>query len=93
MKLPRIFIALSAALSMSFIGVCGAVLVAPAHAQTASDRDALVALYNATGGDNWINTRNWLSEKPIDQWNGVTTDLAGRVIALHLINNQLSGNA
>ena len=71
----------------------GAVLVARAHAQTASDREAQVAFYNATGGDNGINSRNWLSKKPIGQWNGVTTDLAGRVIALHLIYNRLSGNA
>ena len=35
--------------------------VEPAHAQTASDRDAVVALYNATDGPNWTNNTNQLS--------------------------------
>ena len=35
--------------------------VDPAHAQTASDRDAVVALYNATDGPNWTNNTNQLS--------------------------------
>ena len=30
----------------------------------ASDRPALVALYNATGGRNWGRNRNWLSDAP-----------------------------
>ena len=37
--------------------------VDPAHAQTASDRDAVVALYNATDGPNWTNNTNQLSEE------------------------------
>ncbi len=33
-------------------------------------RDILVALYNATGGPNWmgIDTRNWLSDRPLEMW-------------------------
>ena len=27
-----------------------------------NDRDALVALYNGTGGANWRSSRNWLTE-------------------------------
>ena len=44
---------------------------------TSSDRDALVALYNATDGANWKNSENWLSDAPIGEWHGVTTDTNG----------------
>ena len=43
------------------------------------DRAALVALYNATGGANWTNNDGWLTNAPIGQWHGVTTDDSGRV--------------
>ena len=57
----------------------------------ASDRPALVALYNATGGRNWRNNGNWLSNAPIGEWHGVTTDSDGRVTLLLLSFNQLTG--
>ena len=57
----------------------------------ASDRAALVALYNATGGANWRNNGNWLSNAPIGAWYEVTTDSDGRVTHLFLNNNQLTG--
>lgn len=35
-------------------------------------RDALIALYNSTGGDNWTNNSNWLIGDPcLDDWHGV----------------------
>ena len=55
------------------------------------DRAALVALYEATNGDNWTNNTNWLSDVPIGQWYGVTTDGNGRVTQLYLRGNQLRG--
>ena len=55
------------------------------------DRDVLVALYNATGGANWTNNDAWLTNAPIGQWDGVTTDGQGRVTELILIHNQLKG--
>ena len=33
-----------------------------------SDRAALVALYNATGGASWTDSTNWLSDRPIGEW-------------------------
>ena len=45
------------------------------------DRNALIALYRATDGDNWNNKENWLSNRPLDDWYGVTTSSAGRVLA------------
>ena len=55
------------------------------------DRNALVALYNATGGANWRNNENWLSDASLDEWYGVTTDDSGRVVELDLSENRLRG--
>ena len=57
----------------------------------ASDRRALVALYNATGGANWKRSNNWNSHREFDQWEGVRTDADGRVTVLTLRDNNLSG--
>ena len=56
-----------------------------------SDREVLVIFYNATGGPNWRDSTNWLSDKPIDEWRGVTTGANGRVTSLGLPGNALSG--
>ena len=56
-----------------------------------SEREALVALYNATGGPNWKNNTNWLSDVPPGEWLGVTADDKGRVTELSLFQNELSG--
>ena len=55
------------------------------------DRDALVALYNATNGANWASNADWNSNEPIDQWYGVSTDNDGRVTQLILPGNRLAG--
>ena len=36
------------------------------------DRAALVALYNSTDGPNWATSTNWLSDRPLGDWYGVT---------------------
>ncbi len=56
-----------------------------------SDRGALELLYAATGGPNWGNSDNWLSDRPLGEWYGVTTDGDGRVTGLELGSNQLAG--
>ena len=43
---------------------------------------ALVALYNATDGPNWVDNTNWLSDAPLGEWYGVETDVSGRVVRL-----------
>lgn len=63
----------------------------PIATAKSSDRDALVALYQDTDGDNWTNNRNWLSNASLDSWHGVTTDRNGRVIELDLSENELNG--
>ena len=52
----------------------------------------LIALYEATGGNNWDDNTNWLvSTYPLDQWDGVETDDEGRVTSLDLSDNDLAG--
>ena len=58
------------------------------------DRDALVALYNATDGPNWRENQNWLSDRPISEWLGVHTVGAPgerRVVRLDLHGYSLTG--
>ena len=55
------------------------------------DRAALIALYNATDGDNWTDNTNWLTDVPLSEWYGVLTNEAGRVEELLLQENQLTG--
>ena len=73
-------------------GVVNCVGSDPAPTVDSPDRAALVVLYDATGGSNWANNRNWLSDMPIGEWYGVTTDGDGRVIGLDLEKNRLSGS-
>lgn len=61
-------------------------------------KDALIALYNSTNGDNWKNNTNWLSEKPVNQWYGVNNDIwagdtivGNYILRVQLIDNQLIG--
>ena len=58
-----------------------------------SDEDlpVLEALYAATNGQNWEDSDNWLSERPISEWYGVTVDVDGRVNGLYLGSNDLTG--
>ena len=57
----------------------------------AGHRDALVALYNTTNGDNWRGKDNWLSDHPVDTWFGITADSDGCVTQLVLERNYLIG--
>ena len=56
-----------------------------------TDRAALAALYNATNGSSWQDDTNWLSNRPLGEWHGVSTDADGRVTKLVLGSNQLTG--
>lgn len=74
---------------------------AVAQGSATTDRSALGAIYRATGGDNWTDNTNWLSDAPLDDWYGVeVTD--SRVTGLRLggwdesagriIGNRLTGS-
>ncbi len=55
------------------------------------DSLALVALYNATGGDNWDNNTNWLTGN-VAEWYGILVNGDGRVTEINLSSNQLTGS-
>ena len=63
----------------------------PSQTSVETDREALIAFYNATGGPNWERNDNWLSAAPIGDWYGVTTDDDGRVIEIEFFRNDLYG--
>ena len=84
-------------LVVAAIMLWAALLAAVVHSETMfaagdTDRDALVALYQATDGENWLRNDNWLTDAPIYTWYGVTTDTGGRVVVLDLLENGLSGS-
>ena len=56
-----------------------------------TDRDILVALYEATDGPTWIESENWLTDAPLEEWQGVFVDVEGRVSVLWLGDNNLQG--
>ncbi len=50
-----------------------------AQGSVESDREALIAFYDSTNGDNWHDTTNWKSDKPLGEWYGISTNEEGRV--------------
>ena len=54
-----------------------------------NDSLALVAIYNATDGPNWINT--WDLNQPMSAWYGITLNNDGCVIEIDLNGNNLVG--
>ncbi|CAM9610550.1 unnamed protein product [Ectocarpus sp. 6 AP-2014] len=57
-----------------------------------TDRDVLVALYNATEGANWENSTNWGTDADLSQWFGAKVNDQGRVVLLDLPVNNLRGH-
>ena len=53
------------------------------------EREALIALYKATNGDNWTNNTNWCSDKPVSEWYGIT--IQDGEFWIDLPNNNLAG--
>ncbi len=68
------------------------ITVSEPQSGTAKDREALLEFYHLTGGPDWIDRTNWLSDTPLSDWFGVDTDGSGRVTGLNLSRNQLSGS-
>ena len=57
-----------------------------------TDREILEIFYEATAGDNWNENTNWLSNRPLSQWEGVETDAEGNVTGISLPRNNLWGS-
>ena len=68
-------------------GVAVTIISVGAH----RDRLVLAALYNATGGADWTESRNWKTEEALGEWDGVAVNAEGRVTALRLSDNNLQG--
>jgi len=56
-----------------------------------SDWKALESLFELAGGSGWTNTDGWVGGSVLDEWHGVGVDSLGRVTALDLERNGLSG--
>ena len=57
----------------------------------AEQMSVLTALYDATGGDDWYDNTNWLTDADLGEWYGVTTDGDGYITGQKLYENDLSG--
>ena len=90
---PRLRLLKTPPASSTSDGATAAPLPTLAQTSTETDRDALVALYNATNGPRWSNNEGWLSDAPISKWAGVGVfaDKNLRVISLILTDKRLSG--
>ena len=64
--------AIPAVASASRVGTKPARKTTPVPASN-SDREALVALYRATNGSQWLHSTGWLSDARLDNWFGVYT--------------------
>ena len=61
---------------------------------SAAEREALGAFYDATGGANWTNNEGWKTDRPLSEWHGVTTRVdagVATVTGLSLPDNNLTG--
>ena len=57
------------------------------------DRAVLVDLYHALDGPNWVTPEGpWLTDRGLDAWHGVETDLRGNVTRLSLPGAGLKGS-
>lgn len=56
-----------------------------------TDREILALLHEGTDGARWTNGEHWRSDRPLNEWWGVTIDGDGRVTGLSLPSNNLTG--
>ena len=79
-------------LAGAFLATILALWVNPVQAQSAHPQDslALVAVYHATGGEDWTDRTGWL-EEPVKDWYGVRLNEEGRVVSLWM-NGNLTGS-
>ena len=56
-----------------------------------TDREALVALFYATDGPNWVESAGWDTNADLSEWHGVKVNAQRRVEKLDLSSNNLRG--
>ena len=52
----------------------------------------LVYIYESAGGEDWKNSTNWCTDKPLNEWHGIETDAEGNVVSIDLSDNNLKGH-
>ena len=66
----------------------------PYYQSSQVQRDKYIAmlLYRNLNGENWRNSTNWNTPKPLNDWYGIEVDLStGRITRIILENNHLKG--
>ena len=63
--------ALAGALTLLLTACSPGRFISEVNPLSTSEREALVALHDATGGAEWKNNARWLSDRPIGTWHGV----------------------
>lgn len=53
------------------------------------DSIALVALYHSLKGETWENQGKWLTNTPINNWEGVRLNSAGRIVGLAIVRKNV----
>ena len=62
------------------------------QAASLDERDALIAFYDSTGGENWNSDSGWLGEEGTEcTWEGITCDNDGNVTEITLWDNNIVG--
>ena len=78
--IPQGWVRLASLASQRILHIYGTQLAMP----PSKDRDALIALYNATNGSKWKNRGNWLkADMLLREWEGVVVDSNDRVSDLN----------
>jgi len=54
------------------------------------DRQALEAIYIASGGEQWNGAAGWMTDRPLHEWHGIMVR-QGRVVGIDLADNGLVG--
>ena len=75
----------------AWLGAIAVLRSTGAECAPATDREILEMLHAATGGRDWIDSRNWLTDAPLAEWRGVEVDDQDRVVELRLRDNGLLG--
>ena len=75
----------------AWLGAIAVLRITGVECAPATDREVLEMLHDATGGRDWIDARNWLTDAPLGEWRGVEVDDQGRVVELRLWDNGLAG--
>lgn len=65
----------------------------PTIGSVEGDKAALIKIYEDFDGENWKDNTNWNTDTDLSEWEGISTNSAGRVTEINLYYNDLSGDA